>query len=304
MLEGEPETVASLLGTRLVSSESLAGGYSHETCLLTCTDARFVVRFGGERPDIEASVMRAAATDVPVPAVVLVQPPGGEHSRGFIVLEFVEGRLLEHVLDGAADDVTGLGLQVGSVAGRISRRRFDAPGFFADDDLTVPPERPWSEQLPDVAVSSMEHTDRLSRTVGARWVRLCTERAGDLRAVDGTARLVHSDLNPKNLLVRHDRHGWRVAAVLDWEFGYSGCPYADPANMARFGAEYPAGFLGRFRAGFAEQQPDLAPAWTRIGRVLDMFALSNLVTRPAGNPIADRAAGVIRDWVHHGVPDS
>lgn len=90
--------------------------------------------------------------------------------------------------------------------------------------------------------------------------------------------------------------------MLDWEFAYSGCPYADPGNVARFGADYPAGFLRQFRAAFAEQSPELAPGWQRIGRVLDMFALSELVTRPAGHRIADRAADVVRAWTAGGIP--
>lgn len=33
-----------------------------------------------------------------------------------------------------------------------------------------------------------------------------------------------------------------------------------------------------------------------------MFALSDLVTRPEGNPVADQAAAVIRRWLADGVP--
>jgi hypothetical protein len=76
--------------------------------------------------------------------------------------------------------------------------------------------------------------------------------------------------------------------------------------MARFGAGYPAGFLDGFRAGFAEQQPaDLALVedWAYVGRVLDMFALSDLVTRPVGHAVADQAAEQVRRWVGSGVPD-
>jgi hypothetical protein len=124
--------------------------------------------------------------------------------------------------------------------------------------------------------------------------------APSLAAIDDFARLVHADMNPKNILVTRTRRGWRVDAVLDWEFSYSGCPYGDAANMARFGARYPAGFLSGFRAGFAGNQPadlPLARDWAYLGRVLDMFALSDLLTRPAGHPIADQAAEQIRRLV-------
>ncbi|MDA8324358.1 MAG: hypothetical protein M0030_31705, partial [Actinomycetota bacterium] len=79
----------------------------------------------------------------------------------------------------------------------------------------------------------------------------------------------------------------------------------DAANMARFGAGYPPGFLDGFGAAFAGSQPAGVPPepdWAYLGRVLDMFALSDLVTRPAGNPVAGQAAALIRQWVAVGVP--
>jgi hypothetical protein len=77
------------------------------------------------------------------------------------------------------------------------------------------------------------------------------------------------------------------------------------ANMMRFAADYPPAFLTGFRQGFAAHQPaDLPPPhdWAHLGHVLDMFALSDLLTRPMGNPVSDRAAVGIRRWIAAGVP--
>ncbi|MDT5024431.1 MAG: hypothetical protein QOE61_857, partial [Micromonosporaceae bacterium] len=79
----------------------------------------------------------------------------------------------------------------------------------------------------------------------------------------------------------------------------------DAANMARFGADYPARFLDGFRTAFADHHPAdpaLAEDWGYLGRVLDMFALSDLVTRPVGHPVAGQAADQVRRWVAEGVP--
>ncbi len=74
-------------------------------------------------------------------------------------------------------------------------------------------------------------------------------------------------------------------------------------HMARFESEYPAGYLDGFLAGFASGLPGATRAdWLYLGRVLDLFALSDLVTRPAGHLIADQAAGVVRSWIATGVP--
>jgi hypothetical protein len=75
--------------------------------------------------------------------------------------------------------------------------------------------------------------------------------------------------------------------------------------MSRFGAGYPARFRDGFRTAFADHHPadlPLAQDWGYLGRVLDMFALSDLVTRPAGHPVAEQAAAQIRRWAAGGVP--
>jgi len=144
---------------------------------------------------------------------------------------------------------------------------------------------------------------RLDTATRTAWADLCAAHAPALVGVDDDARLVHADLNPKNILVTRAGDGWRVDAMLDWEFSFSGCPYADAANMTRFGSDYPTDYLDGFRAAFAD---DVAAGadWLYLGRVMDMFALSDLVTRPAGSTVADRAAQEIRRWVANGIPRS
>ncbi|MDW5330375.1 phosphotransferase [Plantactinospora sp. KLBMP9567] len=308
----EIRTIAEALGSRVLATRRLAGGFSHETCLVTLADGQVVVRLGGPDPAVEAAVMATARRHVPVPEVLLVvAAAGGEPAgRPAMVIEYVSGTPLEQVL--GADGSTGpplgdLGTEVGRVVANIGAATYDRPGFFADGQLTVRGERPWSVQLPEVAASCMDavQADRLDRATRDDWMKLCAAHAPALARVDPHARLVHADINPKNILVGRDGDAWRVVAVLDWEFSYAGCPYGDAANMLRFAADYPAEFVDGFRAGFAQHQPadlPLADDWAYLGRVLDMFALSDLVTRPSGNPVADQAAARIRRLVTDGIP--
>ncbi|WP_189329274.1 phosphotransferase [Actinoplanes ianthinogenes] len=307
----EMQGIAEALGSKIVTTSVLAGGFSHETCLLTLAEGRVVARFGGTDPVIEAGVMAAARRHVPVPDVVLVVPAGDELGRPAMVIEYVDGLVLSGVLDRGdlgRSELAELGAEVGAAVAGVAAVTFDRRGFFADGGLTVKEEQPWSRQLAEVAESCMAAVpeSRLDGVTRRDWVRLCEVSAPLLATVDGHTRLVHADVNPKNVLVSRAGGGWRVAALLDWEFSYSGCPYGDAANMLRFGADYPAGFLDGFRAGFAAHQPadlPLVEGWAHLGRVLDMFALSDLVTRPVGHVVADQAAEQIRLWVRQGVPD-
>ena len=288
------ERIATALGGRLVEATTLAGGYSHETTLLTLDDRQVVARFGGGDPAIEAAVM--ALAPVPVPEVLLVE-------EAAMAIAFVEGDLLSRVLETAPEDVRALGHEVGRVIAAIGDVSFEAPGFFTDAKLAVGAQPPWSEQLVPFAEQCMAKTpdERLDEPARAAWLTLCAEHAPALAAIDTDARLAHGDVNPKNILVARTGAGWRVAAVLDWEFAYSSSPYGDAANMARFGADYPPGFLDGFAEAFAAHG-SRHPDWRYLGRVLDMFALTDLVTRAVGHEVADRAATIIRAWLAGGVP--
>jgi aminoglycoside phosphotransferase (APT) family kinase protein len=306
----ELDAVAAALDTTIVSASVLAGGFSHETSLLTLPGSRVVVRAGGPDPAIEAAVMALGRRHVPVPEVLLVLPGEGEQRRPVMVIEYVDGDLLSRVLaDGDLDprQAAALGAEVGGVIAAVSTETFGQRGFFAGADLGIKEERPWSQQLVEVAegCTAAAPPGRLDAATRSAWIDLCAAHAPALENIDGHTRLVHADVNPKNILVSRPGpgDGWRVDAVLDWEFSYSGCPYADAANMARFGAGYPAGFLDGFAAGFADRLPEQpAGNWAHLGRVLDMFALSELMTRPAGHVVADQAADQIRRWVTRGVP--
>lgn len=314
--QAELAGIAARLGQQLLSSRTLAGGFSHETCLLELTGGPVVARFGGPDPAIEAAVMIAASEHVPVPEVLLVMP-GRDGQRPAMVIEYVTGTPLAEVL--AQDKLSPaeyaeLGAEIGRMAAAVATVRFERAGFFANEDLTVLVEQPWSRQLPEFAANCMAATPtaRLDRETQRTWAGLCAAHAPVLTAIDEQARLAHADLNPKNILVtgpgpggQARGGGWRVTALIDWEFAFSSSPYLDAANMMRFAADYPDGYIDGFTAAFADHQPaDLPPPkdWAYLGRVLDMFALSDLVTRPIGHSVADQAGEVIKRWVADGVP--
>lgn len=139
------EGIAAALGSRVVTTSVLAGGFSHETCLLTLADRRVVARFGGTDPAVEAGVMDVARRYVPVPEVLLVMPAGDGRVRPAMVIEYVDGATLSGVLargDLGRLEAGELGAEVGRVVARFAAVTFDRRGFFMDGDLTVKAERP------------------------------------------------------------------------------------------------------------------------------------------------------------------
>jgi aminoglycoside phosphotransferase (APT) family kinase protein len=114
-----------------------------------------------------------------------------------------------------------------------------------------------------------------------------------LDAVAGESTLVHSDLNPKNLLVDVERA--EVTGLLDWEFAYAGCRLADLGNLLRFPPEEEDDSGHAFVAGVVEtaEAGGLPSGWLDTARALDLFALVELAAREQVNPVVARAREVL-----------
>jgi len=68
----------------------------------------------------------------------------------------------------------------------------------------------------------------------------------------------------------------------------------DVGNMLRFSEEIPPDFGAGFIAGFAEAGGALAPDWRELSRALDLFALADLLTRPADHRYFGKALRAVR----------
>jgi aminoglycoside phosphotransferase (APT) family kinase protein len=115
------------------------------------------------------------------------------------------------------------------------------------------------------------------------------DRAEDL-AESGVDRicLVHSDFNPKNLLV--DPATAQITGLIDWEFAHAGSPYTDLGNLLRFCDDPVLGgaVLSVVRAGV-----DLGDRLQDRARVADLWALIDLAGRAAANPVAAAAHALV-----------
>src|SRR5215472_8408427 len=111
--------IAAAVGRAVADSRTLAGGFSHETCLLTLAGGSVVARLGGPDPAIEAAVMAAARGCVPVPDVLLVMQAADDGSRSGMVIEHVLGTPLSDVLADPEFSVPEL-RDLGATAGRVA----------------------------------------------------------------------------------------------------------------------------------------------------------------------------------------
>ncbi|MEQ6903167.1 aminoglycoside phosphotransferase family protein, partial [Nocardioides sp. YIM 152588] len=284
----------------VVGFEPLAGGHSGETFLAETGAERSVVRIFAsprhrpEAPEIQAALLGLVRGLLPVPAVKEVRRPGidpttGEHAPGLLVTSFLPGvrgdLLLADLVEAAdADALRRVGTAVGGVAATLAGMPTLRGGLWADPELRIEPfsltgpgwvddhaaalaERGWS----------VADLDRL----GA----IAAEADDELAELDRTC-VVHSDLNPKNLLLDPDT--LVVTGVLDWEFSHSGHPWTDLGNLLRF--DRAPAYVDAVLAAWCDRHPSDPAQVLRGARAADLTALVELAARAGANPVADQAA--------------
>jgi aminoglycoside phosphotransferase (APT) family kinase protein len=281
--------------------EPLAGGWSGQTFLAELAGERTVVRIypPGRRdeaaPEIDAAVLRLVRGLVPVADVLEVRREvTAADQPGLLVTSYLPGErgdVLLPTLDDAA--AATLGGRLGHLAADLAGMPTLTAGPFVDGDLTIG-DFGLADGLPGFVAA---HAESLG------WERDLLEGldrvAGEAQALlDSVGRtcLVHSDLNPKNLLVDHDT--LTVTGVLDWEFAHSGHPFTDLGNLLRFDRR-PA-YADALLTVWCERRGGTRQDALELARAADLWALVDLAARSGDNPVADRAAELLREIARTG----
>ena len=268
----------------------LAGGWSGQTFLADASGERSVVRIypPGVRdeaaPEIDAAVLHLVRGLVPVPDVLEVRRGLAAADRpGLLVTAFLPGERGDLVLPGLDDtDAATIGRHVGALTADLAGMPTLRAGPFVDPDLTIG-DFPLADGLPglvqDIAGDLGWEPSQVDRLLGL------AEGAQELLDTVGRTCVVHSDLNPKNLLV--DPADLRVVALLDWEFAHAGHPFTDLGNALRFDRR-PA-YADAVLAAWCERRGADPTEALELARAADLWALVDLAARHGRNPVADRA---------------
>jgi aminoglycoside phosphotransferase (APT) family kinase protein len=172
-------------------------------------------------------------------------------------------------------------------------------GPFVDARLTIG-DFGVPDGLPGFVTSHAEQLGWASELV--RDLTAVADRAQSL--LDGVGRtcLVHSDANPKNVLV--DPATLEVTALLDWEFAHSGNPFTDLGNLLRFDRR-PA-YADAVLTAWCERRGTDPGETLELARAADLWALVDLAARRGQNPVAGRAhdhlAAIARTGDLHALP--
>jgi aminoglycoside phosphotransferase (APT) family kinase protein len=287
----------------LTSLEPLAGGWSGETFLADVAGERTVVRIyarpgprGASAHEVDASLLRLVRGLVPVPRVLEARraDPAGD-LPALLITTWVEGErgdLLVPRLDAAGR--RELGSRLGDLLADLAGMPMLTAGPFVDGDLRIgsftgPDERPL-DGLPaflELLEPSLGWW-RPDELAGLR--ELVVDAQALLDTVDRCC-LVHSDFNPKNLLVDPDT--LQVTALLDWEYAHAGHPFTDLGNLLRFERE--PGFSSAVLGAYVARRGGTADEALTLARAADLWALLDLASRRSENPVAQAADRLLRE---------
>ena len=281
----EPLLAPRWPGARVTSAAPVAGGLANTNYRVTLADHErpLLVRFYTRDPNacaLEAALLRLVTPTIPVPEPLYVEPDAGRFSHPYIVLSWMDGEpLIDALAHLPADEGPALAAALGAVAARIGAYTFDEPGFFAPDlsireRLVIGPEGLrfyLREMLADRA------GERLDASLTARLLAQIDAHAGVLAALADTRSLIHADYKDGNILVRRDPDGWRVTAVLDWEFAFAGASIFDLGSLLRREATLPQGFAAACVTAYRAAGGFAPLGWRRMTLLMDLINLCDFL---------------------------
>ena len=93
--------------------------------------------------------------------------------------------------------------------------------------------------------------------------------------------MTHSDFNGSNILLQEEpEEGWRIAAILDWEFAFAGGPSFDFGNLLRPPLGDDAAFMSGVTGGYRAAGKQLPEGWLEASRLADLLSWVDFVSQP------------------------
>jgi aminoglycoside phosphotransferase (APT) family kinase protein len=290
------------------SMTPLAGGWSGETFLAEAAGERQVVRIyarpGREHAqEIEAALLSLVRGLVPVADVHEARRADlATGMPALLVTGFLPGERGDLVLSSLDErGQARLGRGVGELAATLGGMPMLHPGAFANGTLALT-DLGGPDGLPEWVEA---HVESLGHWTSAELAGLRAVADDAQALLDTVSRtcLVHSDLNPKNLLVDPDT--LVITGLVDWEYAHAGHPFTDLGNVLRF--DRAPAYVDAVLAAYADGRGTPPDEALDLARAADLWALIDLAARREQNPVAARAErllhAIARSRTVHAVAD-
>lgn len=208
---------------------------------------------------VEKEVYELVAGDIPVPVVKCIGSTAGIH---YAVMNFIEGLTLRDViLSEGVDAVSNVIYETGRILGKLQ-----------DYQLEITPQKEGFLEFAGKCLEDEMVAEILDYDVIVSIKRIFKDCTSYFSSVIKKS-LVHGDYDPSNILVSRRKGEWGLAAVLDWEFCFSGSYLWDVANMLRYAHELPTSYQQYFIKGLSDAGIQLPLHWESMVSVYNLVSL-------------------------------
>jgi aminoglycoside phosphotransferase (APT) family kinase protein len=254
---------------------------------------------GGER---DRNIFRWIEERVPVPDVLYTTTGSEPGAISYTVMRWVEGILFSDIL--ASKDETAIAecaYDIGFTLANIGSFTFTRAGFFGPD-LTI------IEEIEEAGILAYFEQflfkggagENLGTALTRRLWSFLKDNANYFKTLEDARSLVHSDYKGFNILVRQVEEGWKVSAVLDWEFAFAGTPLIDIGNMLRYSHLHPPVFEREFIRGYREQGGVLPAEWKKVAKLVDLLSLCEFLNSPSPrDALRQEVTGLVLGTLEH-----
>jgi aminoglycoside phosphotransferase (APT) family kinase protein len=315
-LELGPEELERLVapafpGSQIEETTLLATGLANTNVKfrLAGESGAYVLRVHTREPEAalrELELMRYLAahpaSGVPVAPLVYSSTGGEEGALAYSIWGFVEGTLLQQLFkELKPSELVDIAAECGRVLAAIAAHRFDKCGQFGSKLAVVHEYGRPSEFVPSMVYQGLyagRAGERLGEALRDELWRVVERASPLLESIDGRYTLVHGDYKRSNILMQRSGAGWKVGAVLDWEFAFAGPPIVDVGLFLRAGEALPHGFREAFTSAHAAAGGELPADWLPISRLVDLVSQVIFLSGPRDRPnVFAESVAVIQETI-------
>lgn len=226
---------------------------------------------------LEQNLYRLLGRKAPVPIIYYVGYIDDYH---FAICQFIQGiTLRDLLLSDVPHNVEAIIKEVGLILAKFSKIEFAEAGFF-DQNLNIIERTSRASYL--TFVDQLWQNQFICQTLSAAIINKIKDylnKYAELLPNKNEKHLVHGDFDPANILVKQVDGDWKIAAILDWEFAFSGSIIFDVANMLRYAHHMPDIFSISFLEGLENGGVVLPDNWQITAHLLNLVSLLDILGR-------------------------
>lgn len=196
----------------------------------------------------------------------------------FAVMQFVQGELLRDVIFKNSERVISECVyDAGTYLSMLQQLKLPYGGFF-DADLQI---NAFSEDDDyETFILHFLQDPIVQKSLGHNTLDSLQQLLSQtLHLLPGKndANLVHGDFDPSNMLVTEVNGKWKIAAILDWEFSFSGSYLFDMGMMLRYSHKLPDYYETHFIKGIRDSGTELQSDWRKQIKLIELINLLQLI---------------------------